>query len=420
MLDSSTQHTHPRPRVPDPVRCAAMNESAAPRVDCRRCRRPLSTCYCAHVTPIDTRTRIVVFQHPREQRKAIGTARIAALCLPSAEILVGVDFEGHERARALLADADAPAVLLYPAPDARDLAEDPPKGPVTLVVIDGTWNQAKSLLRRNPWLQALPKVAFKPAKPSEYRIRREPSDDHVSTIEAMAHALARLEAGDPARFEALLTPFRAMVETQVGFAARVGEPRWRRPRPRRVRPDRILPAALRGSRLVCLIGEANAWPFDRALGASPHPHELVYLCAAAVGGGERIERMLAPRLPLSASPVAHARLSLEDLKAGRTVEEARADWHAFTRPGDVLCVWGHHALGLLQRDDLRLPERVIDLRALAGAVVGTRPGALESLVERLELPWQAMGLGRGGERLGMLVAVAEWLVAAARAADSHA
>ena len=196
-----------------------MTEPAAPRVDCRRCRRPLIACYCGYVTPIETQTRVVVFQHPRERRKAIGTARIAALCLPAAKVLVGIDFEAHERARALLADTDAPAVLLYPAPDARDLAVDPPEGPVTLVVIDGTWSQARSLLRRNPSLQALPKVAFRPAKPSEYRIRREPSDEHVSTIEAMAHALARLEDGDPSRFEAMLVPFRAMVETQVGFAA---------------------------------------------------------------------------------------------------------------------------------------------------------------------------------------------------------
>ncbi len=397
-----------------------MTDPAEPRVDCRRCRRPLVACYCAHVTPIETQTRIVVFQHPRERRKAIGTARIAALCLPAAEILVGIDFEGQPRARALLADADAPAVLLYPAPDARDLAVDPPKGPVTLVVIDGTWNQAKSLLRRNPSLQSLPKVAFRPAKPSEYRIRREPSDEHVSTIEAMAHALTRLEGGDPARFEAMLVPFRAMVETQVGFAAGVAEPRWRRPRPRSARPALLLPAALLESRLVCLIGEANAWPYDRKLGGPRHPHELVQICAAIVGVDACFEQLLAPRLPLSTSPVAHARLSPGDLARGGTVAEARAEWDRFVRRGDVLCVWGHHSLGLLQRDALRLPERVIDLRALAGAVLGGRPGTLESLVERLARPSRSMGRGRGGERLGMLVTVAQWLVAAARAADAGA
>ena len=84
----------------------------------------------------------------------------------------------------------------------------------------------------------------------------------------------------------------------------------------------------------------------------------------------------------------------------------------------MLCVWGHHALGLLQRDALPLPGRVIDLRVLAGAVLGGRPGTLESLIERLRLPWRSLGLGRGGERLGKLKAIAEWLIEVARDAES--
>ena len=170
-----------------------MSEPIEPRVDCRRCARPLVACYCAFVTPIPTQTRVVVLQHPRERHKAIGTARIAALCLPNVEILVGFDFEHDERVRSLLADPDAPAVLLYPSPDARDLKSDPPKGPVTLVVLDGTWSQVRSLLRDNTWLQSLPKVAFEPDAPSEYRIRREPREDFVSTIEALVHALGMLD-----------------------------------------------------------------------------------------------------------------------------------------------------------------------------------------------------------------------------------
>jgi len=376
-------------------------------------------CYCAHVTPIPTRTRVVVLQHPRERRKAIGTARIAALCLPSAEILVGFEFEHDERARSLLADPDAPAVLLYPSPDARDLKSDPPKGPVTLVVLDGTWNQAGSLLRHNPWLQSLPKVAFDPEKPSEYRIRREPREDYVSTIEAMVHALGFLEDGDPARFQALMAPFRAMVDVQLGFAARVGEPRWRKihRKPRAKAPR--LPALLLEPRLLCLIGEANAWPHDRALGGPPHPHELVYCCATELGEDALFEQVIAPRLPLSASPVAHARLTVDELANGISLVDARAAWNRFVRADDVLCIWGHHSLGLLRRDDLTLPRRVLDVRQVAGDFLQSRPGSPEELVERLGLSWQPHGRGRGGERLGILVAITRWLSASARGTISN-
>jgi len=386
-----------------------MSEAIRKRADCPRCGRPLVACYCAHVEPIETKTRIVVLQHPRERNKAIGTARIAALCLPALEIVVGVDFEQDERTRALLDDPARPAVLLYPSPGARDLATDPPEGPVTLVVLDGTWNQAKSLLKHNAWLERLPRVAFDPARPSEYRIRREPREDYVSTIEAVMHALARLEGGDPARFEALMAPFRAMVDLQVRFAADENEPRWRRARSRIAPTVPSLPALLREPRLLCVAGEANAWPHDRALGGPPHPQELVYCCAREVGGERAFDRLIAPRLPLSRSPIEHAGLAEAELASGASIDAARDDWNRFVRSDDVLCVWGHHALALMDRDGLALPERRIDLREVARDFLKTRFGIPEQLVERQGLDWRPAGRGRGGARLGMLVAMTRWL-----------
>ncbi|MBY0399398.1 DTW domain-containing protein [Myxococcota bacterium] len=391
-----------------------MHEPTEPRAGCSRCGRPLVACYCAHVSPLPTTTRVVVLQHPREQHKAIGTARIAALCLPGLEIVVGVEFERNTRVHRLLSDPLAPPVLLYPSADARDLRADPPKGPVTLVVLDGTWSQARSLLRDNPRLQALPRVAFEPDAPSEYRIRREPHEDYVSTIEALVHALGLLEGGDPARFRALLAPFRAMVDLQVRYAAAEGEPRWRRRRRTLAPAASRLPPALLEPRLICLVGEANEWPHEKALGAPPHPHELVHCLAASLDGERGFEQLIAPRLPLSRSPMEHALLDEGELRRAPSLDHVRSTWEAFVRPDDVLCSWGHHALGLMQRDDFSLPERRIDLREVARDHLKSRSGIPEQLVERLGLPWQPKGRGRGGARLGIQLAITRWLVEEAR------
>ena len=53
------------------------------------------------------------------------------------------------------------------------------------MVVDGTWSQAKKVVRENPLLSSLPRYAFQPPAPSEYRIRREPQENYVSTIEAL-------------------------------------------------------------------------------------------------------------------------------------------------------------------------------------------------------------------------------------------
>jgi DTW domain-containing protein len=390
-----------------------MSDPVQPRVDCSRCGRPIVACYCAYVTPIPTQTRVVVLQHPREWRNAIGTARIAALCLPSSEIVVGVDFTHHRHARELLSNPNAPAVLLYPSADARDLRRDPPRGPVTLVVLDGTWHHAKSLLGRNPWLHDIPKVAFEPDRPSEYRIRPEPHVDYVSTIEAMGYALGLLE-GSPERFHALMLPFRAMVDVQLGFAAQGSPLRKRKYRRNHNDAASRLPPLLLKPRLLCVMGEANAWPHDHKLGGPPYPHELVHCCAVRLGDDTPFEQVIAPRLPLSASPVKHARLNEQDLRHGSSIDTTRLSWSQFVHEDDVLCVWGYYPLGLMRRDELALPGCVIDIRKVAGDYLKAPPGSAEQLVERLGLPWHPYGRGRGGERLGMLVAITQRLVEAAR------
>jgi DTW domain-containing protein YfiP len=373
-------------------------------------------CYCAYVTALETRTRVLVLQHPRERDKAVGTVRIAALCLPTAEVFVGVDFSAHARLNALLSDAERPAVLLYPGPDARDLAREPPSGPVNLVVIDGTWHQARALLRRNPRLRKLAHYAFSPQRPSEYRIRREPRGDYVSTVEALAVALSVLEDGSQ-DFQALLAPFRAMVSVQLDFAARSagGRQRTRRRGAENPRVTRgRLPGLLLEPGLLCVGAEANAWPHDRARGGPPYPHELVHWLALRPHDHTRFEALLAPRLPLARSPVIHAQLDAGELSAGLQVADFLEAWHAFARPDDVLCAWGHYGTDLLRREGGVLPERSIDLRKVAGDYLKRRPGSLEELVLELSLAWTARGRGRGGARLGMLEAVARFLVREAR------
>ena len=47
-----------------------------PRASCARCLRPVKLCWCEHLTTLDTKTRVVLLQHPKERDLAIGTARV--------------------------------------------------------------------------------------------------------------------------------------------------------------------------------------------------------------------------------------------------------------------------------------------------------------------------------------------------------
>jgi len=199
------------------------------RPTCLRCLRPKPFCVCRTLAPAASRTRVVILQHPREARLAICSAWLTRLALANAEIHRGVRFDPE----GALAQARVPgAALLYPgdgAAPAGERADDPP--PV-LFVVDGTWTQAEKMLRKNPALASLPRLAVDAGRPSGYgALRREPGPVHLSTLEAVALALGALER-DPGRFAPMIEAFHRQVELQLGCArAERRRPRHRRPIP---------------------------------------------------------------------------------------------------------------------------------------------------------------------------------------------
>ena len=377
---------------------------------CWRCRRPVRVCYCAAVQPIETRTRVVILQHPRESDVPINTARIAELSLSNSTLHVGLDFATDRELRAALSNEAAPPVLLYPSDDAKDLAKEAPPGPVTLVVIDGTWWQASKLFKLNPFLHSLPRYGLAPTEESRYRIRKEPAAHCLSTIEALEAALTVLESR-PGGFPELLKPFDTMVETQLDFVARENRPRHRRSAEPRQRPLVAPALGERPEALVVGYGEANAWPYG-----SPgiHVPEIVHWAAVRPATGERFEAYVVPNGPLAPSFEAHSKLVAERIQSG----ESRADFaerlRAFLRSDDVLASWGFYASELLRAEGIPIPPR-LDLREAAIHVLGRRVGQLGDYVTALgaapQRPWAA---GRTGTRLAAMEALAERLRGARR------
>lgn len=375
-----------------------------PRQMCLRCRRPVSVCYCAALPRLPTTTRIVILQHPRERDMPIGTARMASLALPQAELHVGVRWGEHAALAAALGDPARPPILLYPGAGAKDILREPPVGPVTLVVVDGTWSQAKTVVRDNPILHALPRYAFAAPEPSRYRIRKEPRIEYCSTIEALMHVLGALE-GQPERFRALLEPMRAMIDAQL--ACQQGSPRRSTPRvPAAPRPPRLpLPADVlaRAADFVVLVGEANAWPYSA--GTDSPRDELVHLVLHRIATGETLQRVIAPQRALSPTTTFHTGLDEPRLLAGTSRAEAMTALAAFLRPTDLVLTWGHYGAQLVDEAGGTLPPR-IDLRDAAYRYHNKKIGTLEDYARSRAADIAPLCDGRGGLRAAMLAAIA--------------
>jgi len=219
--------------------------------------KPAAVCVCDEIVPIEHRIGLLILQHPQEQDKELGTARLAALHFEHAVFAIGLSWPSLAKALGRPADPKRWAILYLGSmrpedfPPGREVVVLDKKGtPLAdqqaaladidgIVVLDGTWSQAKTLWWRNAWMLKGKRIALRPQKPSLYgNLRREPRREALSTLEAAGLLLARLEQR-PEIETALLRTFERMLDrykrVHKGGPAATTPARARRARVGRIR-----------------------------------------------------------------------------------------------------------------------------------------------------------------------------------------
>src|SRR5271169_4231915 len=161
---------------------------------------------------IDNLLFVLILQHPREKNETLATAALTVATLRRAKLVVGLSlpnlglalgqpadprrwaalYLGSMRPRAFGLERDVIALDRHgqPAADQEEMLRDLDGA----ILLDGSWSEAKSLWWRNPWLLKLRRLVLNPQRPSHYnRVRREPRREALSTIEAAALLLTRIE-----------------------------------------------------------------------------------------------------------------------------------------------------------------------------------------------------------------------------------
>ena len=181
------------------------------RQRCQHCTRPMAYCLCDLIPSLPSRTRVLLIQHPDEVKHALNTARLVALGLQNAQLVVAETIENIER---YIQQPGYRACVLFPGEQAQELSSyQDNQQPLLLIVPDGTWRKARKILHCNPLLAALPRVALTPGFSSRYRLRKAPDAQALATIEAVTYALTALEP--EVDFSPLLRPFDALIEGQI-------------------------------------------------------------------------------------------------------------------------------------------------------------------------------------------------------------
>tara|TARA_Y100001956_G_scaffold82613_1_gene104340 strand:- start:5752 stop:6258 length:507 start_codon:yes stop_codon:yes gene_type:complete len=98
---------------------------------------------------------------------------------------------------ALLQDDHYLPVLLFPSDESISVNEvkqrSAQQGKTPLfIILDGTWQEAKKMLRKSPWLSGIPLAHITPSQASVYQLRRNQSEGHLCTLEVASEVVREL------------------------------------------------------------------------------------------------------------------------------------------------------------------------------------------------------------------------------------
>lgn len=367
------------------------------RQRCYDCYRPVQTCFCDAIPEVANQVHILILQHVKERFHAFNTARIVRKALKNCSLIT--DQTSHFNLRELPLRANTG--VLYPGADARLLSDVPSdQRPEQLIILDGTWHHAKTIMRQVPLLQTLPRYCLQPAAPSNYRIRKEPTEQSLSTLEAVVQSLQMLEP-ETRGLQQLVRAFDSMVDTQIHQAGQTGRFRSRR---RPWTPPANVPGVLIDcpESVVVVYGEAAHGPQGiRCKQRSP-----VYWVAQRLVSEETFECGLLPCPDASSEFLNHLELTSDDFANGLSLAEFAEQWRGFLRPNDTIAAFNQSTLQLLQTVGIGV-SRSLTFKAVD---VCPEQSTLDQKLQQLNLsPGQSRHRGRAGRRLANAVCYAQYL-----------
>lgn len=179
---------------------------------CEGCGLNPSLCICDCIPRLDFKTRICLVVHYKELKRTTNTGRLAIQSLVNSEMRIRGQEQGPPLDLSDLLSDRYRSVLFFPSDDAIELDADfvlQSEVPLQLIVPDGNWRQASKVHGRHRELRELPRVKISKPNLATQHLRAEHSPEGMSTLQAIAEALAMVE-GEPA-----VVPLRQLYEAKL-------------------------------------------------------------------------------------------------------------------------------------------------------------------------------------------------------------
>ena len=171
-----------------------MRQKLNQKLRCPNCRMHLELCVC-HLSPcLDLKTRVEVVIHYADIRKMSNSGRLAELVLKNSAVHIrGIKDKLIEAAAGKTYKTD---LVLFPGHGSVELNEKfltKVSRPIRLLIPDGNWNQASSMVKREPLMKNAVKIHLPAGTKAKYRIRSQEDPSKLCTLEAVIRALGVIE-----------------------------------------------------------------------------------------------------------------------------------------------------------------------------------------------------------------------------------
>ena len=192
---------------------------------CQVCGLHQERCICSMIPRLDLATRLTLVVHAKELKRTTNSGRLAVAALLNSGMRVR-GLVDQPLSLGKLLRAEESALLFYPSEDAIELTSEFVKilkNPIHLIVPDGSWRQASKVHTREPELKDVVRVKMTSTNSARHHLRREHRPEGMSTLEAVARAMAIIEG--PQVGDALLALYQAKLkQTLVGRGVKLPIP----------------------------------------------------------------------------------------------------------------------------------------------------------------------------------------------------
>lgn len=161
---------------------------------CAKCLLASFACICKYQRTHECALDVILIMHRNEILKPTNSGRLISDTLGNkCHVYEWSRTEPDAELLALLSDPKRYCVILFPGDESRrqvcSRAQVALDKQLTLIVLDGTWRQARKMFRQSLWLKNFACVNLTEPQQSQYTLRNPLDESQLSTAQACAVAL---------------------------------------------------------------------------------------------------------------------------------------------------------------------------------------------------------------------------------------